>query len=69
MTMRITVINESSNIGKDLNVVSEIIQIINEQGHYPLLPEVVTWALLYMKENPSSTISEAIVAGYREWIK
>ncbi len=67
--MQVSIVNESSNVGKDLQVVSEIIQIIDEQGHYPLLPEVVTWALKHMKEDPSITISEAIVAGYKEWIK
>ena len=31
--------------------------------------EVVTWALMYMKENPSLSISEAITMGYYEWVK
>jgi len=31
--------------------------------------EVVTWALKYMKENPSLTIDEAITMAYFEWIK
>lgn len=31
--------------------------------------EVVTWALKYMKENPSLTIDEAITMGYYEWVK
>ena len=31
--------------------------------------EVVTWALMYMKNNPSLSISEAITMGYYEWVK
>ena len=31
--------------------------------------EVVTWALIYMKNNPSLSISEAITMGYYEWVK
>lgn len=66
---QITIINSSSNIGKDLETVSRIIQDIHDDGHYPLLPEVITWALIYMKENPALSISEAVIAGYNEWIK
>lgn len=29
--------------------------------------EVVTWALIYMKENPSLSIAEAITMGFYEW--
>lgn len=67
--MKVHIVSESSNIGKDLETVSKIIQIINEEGNYPLLPEVITWALLNMKKNPEMSISEAIISGYNEWIK
>lgn len=67
--MKVHIVSESSNIGKDLETVSTIIQMINEEGNYPLLPEVVTWALLNMKKDPEMTIAEAIISGYNEWIK
>ena len=36
---------------------------------YKLETEVVYTALKYMKENPDSTISDAINYGYNEWVK
>ena len=36
---------------------------------YGLVPEVVYFALRYMKNNPESSIEDAIAYGYYEWIK
>ena len=67
--MEKTNLEPAYNIGKDLQVVSNIVEKINAEGHYPLLPEVITWALKYMKEEPSLSISDAIIYGYNEWVK
>lgn len=48
-------------------------QIINdmliEAQEYGLTFEVVTFALKYMKEDPSLSIAKALEMGYAEWIK
>lgn len=57
---------ESEYIVEDMKHVAEALDHANEHG---LQVEVVTWALKYMKENPSLTITEAVTLGYFEWIK
>jgi hypothetical protein len=42
---------------------------LNDAKQVGLDTEVVTWALMYMKNNPNLTISEAITMGYFEWVK
>lgn len=36
---------------------------------YGLVPEVVYFALQYMKDNPDSSIEDAMNYGYNEWVK
>lgn len=50
----------------NLNIVSEYIRDSNKYG---LTPEVVLFALSYMKNNPQSSIEDAITYGYYNWIK
>lgn len=42
---------------------------IEDAGKYGLIPEVVYFALQYMKNNPESSIEDAMNHGYYEWIK
>lgn len=53
-------------IHRSLDIVEHVLQ---EATDFGLGPEVVTWALKYMKENPHVDISDAIIAGYEEWLK
>lgn len=53
-------------ISRSLDIVEHIIREANDFG---LTTEVVTWALKSMKENPKQDISDAIIAGYDEWLK
>lgn len=50
----------------NLDIVSEYIYHSNKYG---LTPEVVLFALSYMKNNPQSSIEDAITYGYNEWVK
>ena len=50
----------------NLDIVSEYIYHSNKYG---LTPEVVLFALYYMKNNPQSSIEDAINYGYNEWVK
>jgi hypothetical protein len=47
-------------------VVGWYIQAANEHG---LVAEVVYFALKYMKNNPESSIEDAMNYGYNEWVK
>ena len=42
---------------------------IEDAGKYGLVPEVVYFALKYMKNNPESSIEDALDYGYWEWCK
>jgi len=53
-------------ISRSLDVVDHIIREANDFG---VTTKVVTWALKSMKENPKQDISDAIIAGYDEWLK
>lgn len=55
---------------EDSTHVMEVVSIALEKAKEQNLEvEVVTWALQYMKKNPSLTVSEAITMAYFEWIK
>jgi len=58
--------NDTEMLTLEMDAVSIALQQSREEG---LDAEVVTWALRYMKEDPSLSISEAITMGYYEWIK
>ena len=58
--------NDTETLVSEMDAVEIALERSREEG---LDVEVVTWALRYMKENPSLTISEAISMGYYEWVK
>ena len=58
--------NDTEMLVLEMDAVEIALQRSREEN---LDVEVVTWALRYMKENPSLTISEAITMGFYEWVK
>lgn len=50
----------------DLDIVTTYIK---DAEKYELVPEVVYFALQYMKNHPEKTIEDAISYGYWEWCK
>jgi len=44
-------------------------QILEEAIKYELQIEVIEEAFKYSKEEPSATLEECLMVGYREWIK
>ena len=57
--------NDTETLVLEMDVVSIALERAYEHG---MGVEVVTWALRYMKDNPSLTVSQAITMGYYEWI-
>ena len=51
---------------EDLTLIKNI---LSEAQSHMLEVETVYYALKYMKEDPSISISEAMTLGYLEWIK
>jgi hypothetical protein len=49
-----------------LNVVHDALKIASD---YNLEAEVMAYAMIFLKDNPKITISEAIQCGLNEWIK
>lgn len=58
--------SKNSNEFPSLIVINRILEEAEKEG---LVPEVVTSALMLMKENNELTIEEAIQFGYDEWVK
>jgi hypothetical protein len=58
--------NNTEILVSEMDTVAMVLEQSSEEN---LAVEVVTWALRYMKENPSLTISEAITMGFYEWVK
>ena len=58
--------NNTEILVSDMDTIAMVLEQSSEEN---LEVEVVTWALRYMKENPSLTISEAITMGFYEWVK
>jgi hypothetical protein len=58
--------NNTETLVSEMDTVAMVLEQSCEEN---LEVEVVTWALRYMKENPSLTISEAITMGFYEWVK
>lgn len=54
------------DIYRSLDVVEHILHEANDLG---CATQVVTMALKHMKQNPHMDISDAIIAGYEEWLK
>jgi len=58
--------NNTEILVSDMDTIAMVLEQSSEEN---FVVEVVTWALRYMKENPSLTISEAITMGFYEWVK
>ena len=58
--------NDTYSLVSEMDAVATALEQSREEG---LEVEVVTWALRYMKNDPTLTISEAITMGYYEWMK
>jgi hypothetical protein len=43
--------------------------ILHDARDLNIQTEVVTWALKYMKQDPTQDISDAMIAAYEEWGK
>ncbi len=56
----------STKIHEQLVLIVEPLQVAKDHN---LVPEVVGYALLFMKENPSLTIQEAMQQALQEWVK
>lgn len=46
-----------------------VARVAEEARRYALLPEVIAYALIHMKQNPSISIAEAMYLGLHEWVK
>lgn len=53
-------------LGDQMELIREVLEKAKEHG---LEVEVVTWALKYTQEDPELQPYEAIIHGYREWVK
>lgn len=43
--------------------------VLEDARDFRLDAEVVLYAMMYMRDNPDCQISEAMIAGYNEWVK
>jgi hypothetical protein len=43
--------------------------VLHDARDLKIETQVVTWALKFMKQNPSIDISDAMIMGYEEWIQ
>lgn len=59
-------IDYEMGIDKDM---SSVISALDKATEYDLTPEVVYTSLKYMKDNPTSNISDAIEFAIKEWLK
>lgn len=57
---------KAESSAKSLTVIENVIE---EARDFKLDAEVVLYAMMYMRDNPGCQISEAMIAGYEEWIK
>lgn len=54
---------------KEPHPLDVVATFIEDAGKYGLVPEVVCFALQYMKDNPEVSIEDAISYGFYEWVK
>jgi len=59
-------IKESLGIADELDIINDLLE---KAQIYGLRDEVVYFALKYMKEDPTISITEALNYGYGEWVK
>lgn len=43
--------------------------VLHDARDLKIQTEVVTWALKFMKQDPSIDISDAMIMGYEEWVR
>ena len=55
--------------GEIIEELQTVKNLLLKASEYGMQPEVVTWALQNMKENPNLSIGDAMEIGYSEWIK
>jgi predicted CoA-binding protein len=55
---------------RDIDTELDIVSVFIRDAHkYGLVPEVVLFALKYMKQHPESNIEDAMSYGFDEWVK
>lgn len=52
-------------MAKSLVIIDDVLK---DAKHFRLEAEVVAIALMYMRDNPTATLSEAILSGHDRWI-
>ena len=57
---------KAESTAKSLMVIENV---LDEARDFKLDAEVVLYAMMYMRDNPGCQISEAMIAGYDEWVK
>ena len=60
------VVDPVEDIHRSIAIVDLILHDATDLG---IATEVVTWALKYMKQDPTQDISDAMIAAYDEWGK
>ena len=60
------VVDPVEDIHRSIAIVDLILQDAADLG---IATEVVTWALKYMKQDPTQDISDAMISAYDEWGK
>ena len=53
-------------IAKSLIVIDEVLKDAHD---LKVESEVVMFAMMHIRDNPSATISEAIILGYEQWVR
>jgi hypothetical protein len=48
-------------------VIGDVHDVLNRTEQYHLQCEVIASAMIYLKENPESSISDALSAGLSDW--
>jgi len=65
--------NKTNQYTENATLTDEDVKTVKEAlfhaTEFKLEVEVISYALKYMKENPSLTVGEAITLGYFEWVK
>lgn len=62
-------VNDCDDISTIETSLAAISICIKKSAKFGLENEVVWSALLYMKDHPEASVSDAINAGYSEWVK
>ena len=56
---------KTESMAKSLIIIDDV---LTDARHLKLEAEVVAFALMYMRDNPSATLSEAILSGHDKWV-